>query len=59
MVGQYEQCAAASRRAIGIDASASDAYWNLAGCLISLDRLDAARKVVDDAFSRKLDDVCS
>ncbi|HXM19698.1 MAG TPA: winged helix-turn-helix domain-containing protein [Terriglobales bacterium] len=56
IVGQYEQCAAASRRALGIDASASVAYSNLAGCLVSLDRLDAARKVVDDAFSRKLDD---
>jgi DNA-binding winged helix-turn-helix (wHTH) protein/tetratricopeptide (TPR) repeat protein len=56
IVGQYEQCAAASRRALGIDASASVAYSNLAGCLVSLDQLDAARKVVDDAFSRKLDD---
>jgi DNA-binding winged helix-turn-helix (wHTH) protein/tetratricopeptide (TPR) repeat protein len=56
MVGQYEQCAAASRRASGIDANASVVYSNLAACLISLDRLDVARKVVDEAFSRKLDD---
>jgi DNA-binding winged helix-turn-helix (wHTH) protein/predicted Zn-dependent protease len=56
LVGQYEQCAAASRRAIGVDANASVVYSNLAGCLISLDQLDTARNVVDDAFSRKLDD---
>jgi DNA-binding winged helix-turn-helix (wHTH) protein/tetratricopeptide (TPR) repeat protein len=54
--GQYEQCAAASRRSIGIDANASVPYGNLAICLVNLDRLDAAAKVVDDAFSRKLDD---
>jgi tetratricopeptide (TPR) repeat protein len=57
MVGQYEQCAAASRRAIVIDTNVSVAYNNLAGCLINLDRLDAARKVVDEAFSLKLDDI--
>jgi Flp pilus assembly protein TadD len=55
-VGQYEQCAAASRRAIGIDANASVVYGNLAFCLVNLDQMDAARKVVDEAFSRKLDD---
>jgi tetratricopeptide (TPR) repeat protein len=54
--GQYEQCAAASRRAIGIDANASVVYGNLAFCLVNLDQMDAARKVVDEAFSRKLDD---
>jgi len=54
--GQYEQCAAASHRAIGIDANASVPYGNLAICLVNLDRFDSAKKVVDDAFSRKLDD---
>jgi diadenosine tetraphosphatase ApaH/serine/threonine PP2A family protein phosphatase len=54
--GQYEQCAAASQRAIGVDANASVPYDNLAICLVNLDRLDASAKVVDDAFSRKLDD---
>ena len=55
-VGQYEQCAAASRRSIGIDANASVPYGNLAICLVNLDQMDAARKVIDEAFSRKLDD---
>jgi tetratricopeptide (TPR) repeat protein len=55
-VGQYEHCAAASRRAIGIDANASVVYGNLTFCLVNLDQMDAARKVVDEAFSRKLDD---
>jgi tetratricopeptide (TPR) repeat protein len=54
--GQYEQCAAASQRAIGVDANAWVPYDNLAICLVNLDRLDASAKVVDDAFSRKLDD---
>jgi tetratricopeptide (TPR) repeat protein len=54
--GQYEQCAAASQRAIGVDANASVPYGNLAICLVNLDRLDVATKVVDEAFSRKLDD---
>ena len=54
--GQYEQCAAPTRRAIGIDPNASVAYSNLAICLVSLDRLDSAKKVVDEAFSRTLDD---
>ena len=54
--GQYEQCAAASRRSIGIDANASVPYGNLAICLVNLDQMDAARKVIDEAFSRKLDD---
>jgi len=54
--GQYEQCATASQRAIGVDANASVPYGNLAICLVKLDRLDASTKVVDDAFSRKLDD---
>ncbi|HXM24365.1 MAG TPA: tetratricopeptide repeat protein, partial [Terriglobales bacterium] len=31
-VGQYEQCAAASRRAIAVDPTATSAYGNLAGC---------------------------
>jgi tetratricopeptide (TPR) repeat protein len=57
-VGQYEQCAAASRRALKIDANDSVGYGNLAFCLVNLDQMDAARKVVDEAFSRKLDDFC-
>jgi hypothetical protein len=43
-------------RAIGIDANSSVVYGNLAFCLVNLDQMDAARKVVDEAFSRKLDD---
>jgi Flp pilus assembly protein TadD len=54
--GEYEQCAAASRRALWIDANASVVYGNLAFCLVNLYQMDAARKVVDEAFSRKLDD---
>jgi eukaryotic-like serine/threonine-protein kinase len=54
--GQYEQCAAASQRAIGLDANASVPYGTLAICLVNLDRLDASTKVIDDAFSRNLDD---
>jgi DNA-binding winged helix-turn-helix (wHTH) protein/Flp pilus assembly protein TadD len=54
--GQYKQCVAASGRAIGIDANASVVYGNLAFCLVNLDQMDAARRVVEEAFSRKLDD---
>ena len=57
--GQYEQCAAASHRAIGIDANASVPYGNLAICLVNLDRFDSAKKVVDEAFSRKLDELAT
>jgi tetratricopeptide (TPR) repeat protein len=53
--GQYEQCATASHRAIGIDASASVPYGNLATCLVNLGQMEEAKKAVDDAFSRKLD----
>jgi tetratricopeptide (TPR) repeat protein len=56
MLGQYEQCAAASRRAIGIDAKASVVYKNLAFCLFNLDQMQEARNVIDAALSRKLDD---
>jgi eukaryotic-like serine/threonine-protein kinase len=56
-VGQYELCVGANRRGIGIDPTASVAYANLASCLLSLDQMEEASKVVDDAFSRKLDDV--
>jgi eukaryotic-like serine/threonine-protein kinase len=55
-VGQFEQCATASRRAIGIDPDNSTAYWNLAICLVNLDQLQEVRKVLDQARSRKLDD---
>jgi DNA-binding winged helix-turn-helix (wHTH) protein/tetratricopeptide (TPR) repeat protein len=55
-VGQYEQCAAASRRAIKMDPIQSVAYENLAFCLINLDQMQEARKALDDALSRKLDD---
>ena len=54
-VGQYEQCAAASRRAIRIDPNDSVSYSNLATCLVNLDRIEEARKVVDEAVSRKID----
>jgi tetratricopeptide (TPR) repeat protein len=55
--GQYEQCAAASRRGINLDANASVAYWNLATCLINLDRTEEAKKVINEEISRKLDEV--
>ncbi len=55
-VGQYEQCAAASRRAIKLDPIESVAYENLAICLINLDQMQEARKILDEALSRKLDD---
>ena len=55
-VGQYERCAAASRRAIKMDPIQSVAYENLAFCLINLDQMQEARKALDDALSRKLDD---
>jgi eukaryotic-like serine/threonine-protein kinase len=54
-IGQYEQSAAASRRAIEIDLSVYAPYENLAICLINLDRLGEAKKILDEAFSRKLD----
>jgi DNA-binding winged helix-turn-helix (wHTH) protein/tetratricopeptide (TPR) repeat protein len=53
--GQYEQSAAASRRAIEIDPNVYASYANLAGCLIDLDRFVEAKKVIDEACSRKLD----
>jgi len=54
-VGQYEQCAAANRRGIGIDPAVSAAYQNLSICLLSLDQMEQAKKVVDEALSGKLD----
>jgi eukaryotic-like serine/threonine-protein kinase len=56
-VGQFEQCADSSRRAIKIDRDASVGYWNLAICLTNLDQMQEAKKVLDEAVSRKLDDV--
>ena len=53
--GQYEACAAASRRAIKLDPIESVGYENLALCLINLDQVQDARKVLDEAVSRKLD----
>jgi tetratricopeptide (TPR) repeat protein len=53
--GQYEPCAAASRRAIKLDPIESVGYENLAFCLINLDQMQEARKVLDEAVSRKLD----
>jgi eukaryotic-like serine/threonine-protein kinase len=55
-VGQFERCAAASRRAVAIDPDNSTAYWNLTICLVNLDQLQEVRKVLDQARSRKLDD---
>ena len=55
--GQYEQCAAASRRGLKIDPNDSVGYWNLATCLVNLDQMEEARKVHDEAISQKLDDV--
>jgi len=55
-VGQYQPCVAAGRRTIALDLNNSVAYGNMAFCLLNLDQMDAARKVVDQAFSRKLDD---
>jgi DNA-binding winged helix-turn-helix (wHTH) protein/tetratricopeptide (TPR) repeat protein len=54
-IGHYEQCTAASRRAIKLDPIDSVAYDNLAFCLINLDQMEEARKVLDQALSRKLD----
>jgi eukaryotic-like serine/threonine-protein kinase len=56
-VGQFEQCAAESRRAIKLDPIASVGYWNLSVCLTNLDQMQQARKVLEEAVSRKLDDV--
>jgi len=55
-VGQYEQCATASRRAISLDPDNSMGYWNLTSCLVNLDQLQEVRKVLDQARSRKLGD---
>jgi DNA-binding winged helix-turn-helix (wHTH) protein/tetratricopeptide (TPR) repeat protein len=55
--GQFEQCAAASRRAINIDPNQSVGYWNLSICLTNLDQTQEARKVLDEAVSRKIDDI--
>jgi eukaryotic-like serine/threonine-protein kinase len=56
-IGQFEQCAAESRKEIGINPDNSVGYWNLVICLVNLDRMDEARNVLDEAVSRKLDDV--
>jgi DNA-binding winged helix-turn-helix (wHTH) protein/tetratricopeptide (TPR) repeat protein len=56
-VGQFEQCAAESRRAIKLDPIASVGYWNLSICLTNLDQMQQASKALDEAVSRKLDDV--
>jgi DNA-binding winged helix-turn-helix (wHTH) protein/tetratricopeptide (TPR) repeat protein len=56
-VGQFEQCAAESRRAIKIDPDTSVGYWNLAICLTNLDQMQEAKKVLDEAISRKIDDI--
>jgi tetratricopeptide (TPR) repeat protein len=54
-LGGYEQCTAKSRRAIKLDPIDSVAYENLAICLINLDQMEEAGKVLDETLSRKLD----
>jgi DNA-binding winged helix-turn-helix (wHTH) protein/tetratricopeptide (TPR) repeat protein len=56
-VGRFQPCAAASRRAIKTDPNQSVGYWNLTICLLNLDQLQEARKTLDEAASRKLEDI--
>jgi Flp pilus assembly protein TadD len=53
--GRYEECLAETREALRLDPTVAGSYTNQAGALISLDRLDEAKSILDDMHSRKLE----
>jgi tetratricopeptide (TPR) repeat protein len=56
LVGQYEEAAASAAEALRLDPGSAAWYENLATAYISLLRLDDAQSIINQAFSRKLDD---
>jgi eukaryotic-like serine/threonine-protein kinase len=56
LVGQYEEAAAAAAQALRLDPGSAAWYENLSTAYISLLRLDDAQSIINQAFSRKLDD---
>jgi eukaryotic-like serine/threonine-protein kinase len=56
LLGDYEQAASNAREALRLDPGSAAWYENYSTALISLQRLEEAQSVLNDAFARKLDD---
>jgi eukaryotic-like serine/threonine-protein kinase len=56
VVGDYEQAAKYSQAALKIDPDSSAWYENYSTALLALARVDEAEKVLNEGFSRNLDD---
>ena len=54
-VGQYDKSLAEVREALPLDPNSSFSYVNLMFCYLSLDRLDEAKSVFDQALAHKID----
>ena len=54
-LGQYELAVAEHREEVALSPTNSFAYTNLAGTYVSMNRIDEAKAVVDQALQRKLD----
>ncbi len=56
VIGDYEQAAKYAQDALKIAPDSAAWYENLSTALLALSRVDEAQKVLNEAFSRKLDD---
>jgi serine/threonine protein kinase/tetratricopeptide (TPR) repeat protein len=54
--GQYENAAKVMRQCVGLAPDVVTCYENLAVYLLALQRFDQARKIIDEAHARNLDD---
>ena len=55
-LGQYEKATELARRTLQLEPNNVASYEELANCLISSQRYDETRQVIQEALSRKLDD---
>jgi tetratricopeptide (TPR) repeat protein len=56
LIGDYEQAANFAQQALRLDPGSAAWYENLATAYIALQRLEEAQNILNQAFSRKLDD---
>ncbi len=54
--GQYENAAKVMRQCVGLAPDVVTCYENLAAYFVALQRFDQARKIIDEAHARNLDD---
>jgi len=54
-LGQYEKAVAETQEALRLEPNAAGGYGNLAGTYLALNRLDDAKKAIEQAQERKLD----